>query len=58
MYMNFLFTILVLYVLIRTIAYGIYCVKNTGVIAGISVFFLAAASVAAGYILIFANDMT
>ncbi|MBQ3426452.1 MAG: hypothetical protein IJH37_04830 [Clostridia bacterium] len=36
------------FVVIRAIAYGIYCFKNTGRLGGISVLLLAAAALAAG----------
>ena len=50
-----IFIAMILYVVIRTVAYGIYCVKKTGLTGGISVFFLAAGAVIAGYITIFGN---
>ena len=50
-----MFGVMVLYVMIRTAAYGIYCIKKTGMVGGISVFFLAAGAAAAGYITIFGN---
>ena len=41
--------VVVAFVMIRTIAYGIYCIKNTGRIGGLSVLLLAAAALAAGF---------
>lgn len=48
-----LFGILDIYIIIRTVAYGIYSIKETGLAGGISVLALAAAAVVSGYIVIF-----
>lgn len=53
MILNIIFGILILFVIIKTIAYGIYCVKKTGVFGGISVFFLAVCAAATGYMILF-----
>ena len=45
--------VLFAFALIRTIAYGIYSLKNEGILGGISVFFLAAASLFTAFIILF-----
>lgn len=55
MSIKLIFGILILFVIIRTIAYGIYCVKKTGVLGGISVFALSLGSIFAGWIILFGN---
>ena len=41
MLINIVFFIAVLVSIVRTVSYGIYAIKNNGVIGGISVFILA-----------------
>lgn len=53
MYITFIFMIFLIYITIRTIAYGIYSIKNNGIVAGISVFVLALCTAATGYMVIF-----
>ena len=53
MAINIIFAILIIFVIIRTTAYGIYCIKKTSITGGISVFFLDACVIAAGYIALF-----
>ena len=48
-----IFAILIIFVIIRTTAYGIYCIKKTNIIGGISVFLLDAGVIATGYIVLF-----
>ena len=55
MAINILFAILIAFIIIRTTAYGIYCVKNTGIAGGISVFILDAAVVGVGYMILFSG---
>lgn len=50
-----MFGVMIVYVIIRTVAYGIYCMKKTGVVGGISVFLLALGAAFAGYITVFGN---
>lgn len=50
-----MFSAMIVYVLIRTIAYGIYCVRKTGVTGGVSVFFLALCAVLVLYITLSGN---
>lgn len=52
-----IFAILIIFVIIRTTAYGIYCIKKISIIGGISVFFLDAGVIAAGYIMLFASKV-
>ena len=51
-----MFSAMIVYVLIRTIAYGIYCVRKTGVTGGVSVFFLALCAVLVLYITLSGNN--
>lgn len=51
-----IFSAMIVYVLIRTIAYGIYCVRKTGVTGGVSVFFLALCAVLVLYITLSGNN--
>ncbi len=53
MVLNIIYGLLILFILIRTIAFGIYCVKETGVAGGISVFVLAAGTAVTGYVILF-----
>ena len=53
MALNFLFLIFIVFIIIRTTAYGIYCIRNTGIAGGISVFLLDAAVISAGYMILF-----
>lgn len=53
MILNVIYGILILLILIRTIAFGIYCVKETGIVGGISVFILGAGVAATGYMILF-----
>lgn len=50
---DIIFILLLLYILIRTIAYGIYCIKETGIVGGISVFILGACIIITGYMTLF-----
>ena len=52
-----MFSAMIVYVLIRTIAYGIYCVRKTGMAGGISVFFLALCAVVVMYITLSGNKV-
>ena len=52
-----MFSVMIVYVLIRTIAYGIYCVRKTGMAGGISVFFLALCAVVVMYITLSGNKV-
>ncbi len=52
---NILFALLFAFIIIRTIAYGVYSIRNTGITGGISVFALSAAVIAASYILLFTD---
>lgn len=53
MVINFvIFLLIIAAVVIRTVSYGIYCIKNGGTVGGISVFILAACSVATGIIIV------
>lgn len=45
----------VLFTVIRTVAYGVYSIKETGLISGISVFFLAICVAVIGYFILFGN---
>ncbi len=49
----FAFMLLVIVTAIRTISYGIYCIKNNSTSGAISVFFLSACTVATGFIILF-----
>lgn len=53
MIMDIIFILLLLYILIRTIAYGIYCIKESGIVGGISVFMLGLCVVITGYMTLF-----
>lgn len=44
MLINIVFFIFITVSLIRTVSYGIYAIKNDGIVGGISVFILAVAS--------------
>ena len=46
---------LIAYVVIRTVAYGIYCIRATGWVGGISVFILALCAVGTGYIALYSS---
>ena len=50
-----IFSIMIVYVLIRTIAYGVYSVRKTGAVGGVSVFFLALCAVVVLYITLSGN---
>ena len=50
-----IFSVMIVYVLIRTVAYGIYSVCETGTAGGISVFFLALCAVLVLYITLSGN---
>lgn len=53
MIISIVFFVLFAFALIRTIAYGIYSLKNEGILGGISVFFLAAATLSTAFIILF-----
>ncbi|MGN1116936.1 MAG: hypothetical protein ACI4TH_10220 [Candidatus Ornithomonoglobus sp.] len=53
MILNVIYGILILFILIRTIAFGIYCAKETGIAGGVSVFVLAIGVAATGYMILF-----
>ena len=49
--------ILIIFVIIRTTAYGIYCIKKANITGGISVFLLDAGVIATGYIVLFTSKV-
>lgn len=53
MYITLIFTLFLVYILIRTIAFGIYSIKTTGLLGGISVFLLALSVAVTGYMVVF-----
>lgn len=53
MIISIVFFVLFAFTIIRTIAYGVYSLKNEGMVGGISVFFLAAASLFTALIILF-----
>ena len=53
MIISIVFFFLFSFALIRTIAYGIYSLKNEGILGGINVFFLAAASIFIAFIILY-----
>lgn len=53
MIISIVFFALFAFALIRTIAYGIYSLKNEGIVGGISAFFLAAATLSTAFIILF-----
>ncbi|MDD6762745.1 MAG: hypothetical protein PUD92_03775 [Clostridiales bacterium] len=55
MILNVIYGILILIILIRTIAFGIYCIKESGITGGISVFILALGEAITGYMILFAG---
>lgn len=50
---DIIFILLLVYILIRTIAYGIYSIKESGIVGGISVFILGLCIVITGYMTLF-----
>lgn len=46
---------LMAYIVVRTVAYGIYCIRTTGWVGGLSVFVLALCVIGAGYIALYSN---
>ena len=52
MVINLAFLLLIAVVVIRTVAFGIYCLKNSGVVGGISVFAVSAGAFATGVIIL------
>lgn len=57
MVINFiLFLLIITAIVIRTVSYGIFCIKNGGTIGGISVFILAVCSVVTG-VIIFISEL-
>lgn len=55
MFLNIIFVLLLGFIFIRTVSYGIYCIKETGVLSGISVFILAAGTIFTGWLVIFTD---
>lgn len=53
MIINIIFILILIYIFIRTVAYGIYCLKQTGIAGGISVFVLGAFVIITGYMTVF-----
>lgn len=51
MVINLALLVLISASVIRTTAYGIYCIKNSGIAGGISVFFLGALSFFTGVVI-------
>ena len=47
---------LITYVVVRTVAYGIYCIRTTGWIGGLSVLFLALCGIGTGCIALYSNS--
>jgi hypothetical protein len=45
---NYIFLVFSAYVIIKTISYGIYCIKTTGIISAVSAFTLALGIAATG----------
>lgn len=52
MVINIVFFIIIIVSAVRTISYGIYAIKDDGIVAGISVFTLAAASLFTGIVIL------
>ena len=48
MTVNYIFLVFSVYVIIKTISYGIYCIKNTGIVSAVSAFALALGIAATG----------
>ena len=48
MTVDYIFLIFAVYVIIKTISYGIYCIKTTGILSAVSTFVLALGVVATG----------
>lgn len=53
MIIDIIFIMLLVYIFIRTVSYGIYCLKQTGIVGGISVFVLGVFVIVTGYMTIF-----
>ena len=53
MVINLAFLLLITAVVIRTVAFGLYCLRKKRVAGGISVFFISAAALATGVIVLF-----
>ncbi len=53
MTINLAFLLLIAATAVRTVSYGIYCLKNNSTSGAISVFILSACTVATGFIIIF-----
>lgn len=51
MVINIVFFLIIIISVIRTIAYGIYAIKNEGIVGGISVFVLCLGSLFAGAVI-------
>lgn len=52
MVINLAFFLLIAVVAVRTVAFGIYCLKKVGVLGGISVFFISAGAIATGVLVL------
>lgn len=52
MVLNFIFRILMLYVIVKTTSYGVYCVREKYILGGISVFVLVLGIVAANIVIL------
>ena len=50
---EYLFLVIILFTIIRTVVYGIYCIKTTGLLSGISMFLLALGVAGTGIISIY-----
>ena len=48
MTVNYIFLVFSVYVIIKTISYGIYCIKSTGIVSAVSAFTLALGIAATG----------
>ena len=55
MIITIVFFIIIAFSVIRTTAYGVYSLKNEGIAGGISVFFLAAATLSTAFIVFFTS---
>lgn len=53
MVINLAFFLLIAVVAVRTVAFGVYCLKKVGVLGGISVFFISAGAIATGVLVLF-----
>ena len=53
MVINLAFLLLITAVVIRTVAFGLYCLRKKRVAGGISVFFISAAALATGVMVLF-----